>query len=199
MQSATQASPYLPLFASVLVAVVTAASTLVGVLIAQRSARQSQRIQTEAAALLDREQREHQERLEREKREYETSRAMWQQRCEIYGELISLADEITDATFVHHGPDVVLNKTSQFWSTTYRALIVAPESTAKAVVLLSERARRLILTLDKPKERERTLEQFRDAKRLFLEQARLDLGTGSDVLGSRRVTPREELGPSTQS
>jgi hypothetical protein len=155
-------------------------STLTAVLLTQRSARLGQRQQAGAAAALDRERREHEASATREAREHEARMQQWQARAQAYVEFLTRADQIS--LFAVGDLNITDTRTmlDAFGVASHRVMILAPENTVRAAVLVDSHARdAAALTGDA---RSQAAKKLQKARVYFLHAARTDLGIQGDLL-----------------
>jgi hypothetical protein len=188
-------SPSTTLLITFATTLVTALSTLTAVLLTQRSARLVQRQQAQAAAALDRERREHEANETRQAREHEARMDQWQARAQAYVEFLTRADQMSLVAIGE--PNIADTRATidAFTAASHRVMILAPENTVRASVLVDTYARDVATSLGE--KRTQAAKKLQEARVYFLHSARSDLGIQGDLLQVLHV--RKGLPESMQS
>ncbi len=82
--------------------------------------------------------------------------------------------------------EIVATRIDEFSRVEFRALLLAPDKTAKATLLVASAARDVAATLRDSRKRGDAVANLREAKQFFVHSARADLGIAGDLLSVTR-------------
>ena len=99
-----------------------------------------------------------------------------------------MSDEVTGILARTADGAAALAKMHEFWAVGYQVSLVAPRRMAIIAVLLTERARRVVLTTGKGSEHQEAIEKARETRAAFIDAARDDLGVDGEPLLGKLAT-----------
>ena len=163
------------------VAAFTAFSTLGGVFLPQYSARNTQREQANAAALLDRERRDAVSALEKERHERDINTDRWEQRRDAYREFLSAADEMSSIQIQAATAATVGATVEKLSRAQWNLALLAPERVALCALLLADSARKVPVTEAGTRQRDEAQLKYSDTLMTMLQVMRKDLEVEGDM------------------